>query len=72
MADVVVEVEVGDIIRKELQWHILNMLEPDYDIFESLENKAELFSALCKTLEFYSTCSEWEEFSEKLKGKELK
>ena len=68
-----VEVELDDIIRKDLVDSALNMLDPEYrDTFETLDNKARLFSSLCEVIQFYSTRDEWDQFLELVKGLELK
>jgi len=63
--------QLATLIREDLQWHILAMLKEGYDIHEKLERKAELFSSMCKVLEFYSSATEYKEFQKKLKGEKL-
>jgi len=68
-----VEVELDDIIRKDLVKCALDMLDPEYrDKFETLDNKARLFSSLCEVIQFYSNRDEWSQFLELVQDGELK
>jgi len=64
--------KIDDIIRKDLEWHVMEMLKENYDPHETLDNKVEEFNALCRVIKHYSRPSEYEQFQEKLKGKKLK
>jgi len=57
-----VDIDVDDLVRKELVCQALSMLEDDYDEFEALENKAEEFAAFCRVIRFYSDRSQWQDF----------
>ena len=61
-----VDIDVDDLVRKELACHALSMLEGGYDEFEALENKAEEFSAFCRVIQFYSDRGQWQDFLTKV------
>lgn len=63
--------QLDDIMREELEWHALEMLEEDNDRFEFIGNKAQLFASFCGVIEYYSTKKQWEEFVAKTKGKKV-
>lgn len=60
-----------EIVRQNLEESTLDMLEQEPDMFETLDNKAELFAAMCCVLEYYSTLTQYLEFKDKIRGKSL-
>ena len=61
-----VNIDVDEVVRKELICHALRMLRDDYDEFESTESKAEEFSAFCRVIQFYSDRDQWQDFLTKV------
>lgn len=62
---------IDDIIRQDLEWCALQMLEEGNDKYEFIGNKAELFASFCRVIEYYSTRKQWEEFVAKTEGKKV-
>ena len=63
--------QLDDLIREDLEWSALQMLEEGNDKYEFIGNKADLFASFCRVIEYYSTRKQYEEFVAKTKGKKV-
>jgi len=63
--------QLDDLLREDLEWHALWLLEEGNDKHEFIHKKAELYSALVKVIEYYSSRSQFEQFLEKTEGKRV-
>ena len=63
--------QLDDLIREDLEWSALQMLEKGNDKYEFIGNKADLFASFCRVIEYYSDRKQWEEFVAKTKGKKV-
>lgn len=63
---------LDDAVLASLEWHALNMLSEDYDKFETLDNKARLFTSFCEVIGYYSTKKQYQSFIDRVKGGSLK
>ncbi|CAB4240514.1 hypothetical protein UFOVP3_11 [uncultured Caudovirales phage] len=52
---------VDDLIRFTMVDHLKDLANPEWDSFETPENKAELRKAFTKVLKFYTTKKEFEQ-----------
>lgn len=64
--------DIDSIIVEDLKESIKRMLKKNYDVYETLDNKATLFANLCATLKYHSTLSDYNEFISSLEGKKLR
>lgn len=55
-----------EVIERDLKWHIEDMERNGYDPHETPDNKANLYSSLCRVLKHYMTHHEYKEY---MKGK---
>lgn len=62
---------IDEIIREDLEWNALQMLKEGNDKYEFIGNKAQLFSAFCEVIKYYSTKKQYEEFVAKTEGKKV-
>lgn len=62
---------VDDIVRQSLVEHAMFLLQEYNDPLEFIGTKAELFSALCTSIEYYSSREQWEDFKEMTRGKKV-
>ena len=63
--------QLDDLIREDLEWSALQMLNEGNDKHEFIGNKAELFASFCCVIGYYSTRKQYEEFVAKTKGKKV-
>jgi len=47
--------QLDDIIREDLEWSALQLLKEGNDKHEFIHKKAELYSALVRVIEYYSS-----------------
>lgn len=57
---------VEKLIQDELKESIQNLLKPDFDEFETPDNKSLQMSSLCQVLKYYSTRGDYAKFMKEL------
>ena len=63
--------QVDELVRQDLEEHALYLLKEGNDKHELIMRKAQLFSAFCTVVEYYSTRDQFKCFLNKTKGKRV-
>lgn len=53
---------VDELIAEDLKVSIRDMIKPDFDPFETVDNKAANLAAFCRVLSWYLTDKDYKEF----------